>query len=268
MAVSLSLCLILTALAVLLGGVTDPLSQTVALVTRPVQSAGRFVRSNVSHIAGQAADYDTLLQENQALRQNNLELQSALWQAESLQQENDRLRELLSLRRKRQDLTLESARVLGQGGSNWTSTVQLDKGYTQNVRAGCCVVDAGGALVGIVTEAGAMQATVRLVSDADFSLGGQCPTREETGVLEGDLALMPEGSLYLRYLDARSEVAVGEPVTTLPGDGLYPPDILVGTVASTELEPSGMNRYAVVEPAADLSALYQVFVVTDFTQEG
>lgn len=267
-AVSLSLCLFIAALSVLLGGTVSPLSQSVGLVSRPFQAANRFLRENVSHIAGQALDYDALLQENQALRDNLAQLNNATWQAQQLQQENDRLRDLLELRRTRQDLTLESARVLGRQSSNWEQTILLDKGYEAGIRAGCCVIDAQGALVGVVTQAGALQATVQLISDAGFQMGGQCPTAEEVGVLKGSAALMPQHLLTLRYLDARSDVVAGQPVTTLAGEGLYPPDLLVGTVERLELEPSAMTSYAVVTPAAELSSLYQVFVVTDFEAEG
>ena len=49
--------------------------------------------------------------------------------------------------------------------------------------------------------------------------------------------------------------------------GVYPSGLTIGTVAEEGTTDSGMERYAVVTPAADLGALGEVFVVTGFDVE-
>ena len=45
---------------------------------------------------------------------------------------------------------------------------------------------------------------------------------------------------------------------------LFPSGLVVGTVEAVFTDPSGMNRYAVVEPDVDLDSLVEVFVIKSF----
>ena len=45
----------------------------------------------------------------------------------------------------------------------------------------------------------------------------------------------------------------------------YPADLTIGSVREVRTDDSGAASYAVVEPAAELESLSQVFVVKDFT---
>ena len=56
----------------------------------------------------------------------------------------------------------------------------------------------------------------------------------------------------------------GERVVTFAAGENYPSGLLVGTVRQIVDDPGGLTRAAIVEPAADLNNLGQVFVVTDF----
>ena len=46
--------------------------------------------------------------------------------------------------------------------------------------------------------------------------------------------------------------------------GYYPADLTIGSVREVRTDDSGAASYAVVQPAADLETLTQVFVVKDF----
>ena len=81
------------------------------------------------------------------------------------------------------------------------------------------------------------------------------------GILEGDFTLMSQGKLKLSYLpDGAQLVARDEVVTSGKGD-VFPSGLVVGTVEAVFTDPSGMNRYAVVEPDVDLDSLVEVFVI-------
>ena len=45
---------------------------------------------------------------------------------------------------------------------------------------------------------------------------------------------------------------------------MFPSGLVVGTVEAVFTDPSGMNRYAVVEPDVDLDSLVEVFVIKSF----
>lgn len=266
-AIALSLGLFAAALGVLFAGRMGGAAEVFATISAPVQQAGDFLKTNAAHIYGEALEYDALLQENAALRAELSELKTHQREANAALQENERLRELLNLRKVRNDLTLETARVLSVLQSNWGRSIILDKGLAEEVAAGDCVIDSCGALVGRVSEVGAKRATVQLISDAAFELGGECADSLATGVLEGEISLMAQGKLRLTCLEKDCGVAVGEEVVSFASQGVYPHGLLVGTVEEITLDASGLSRTATVRPAAALDDLYQVFIITDFTAE-
>ena len=51
---------------------------------------------------------------------------------------------------------------------------------------------------------------------------------------------------------------------TLSREGIYPSGLVVGHIEEVHTEASGMARYAVIVPEADLDSLKQVFVIKDF----
>ena len=56
----------------------------------------------------------------------------------------------------------------------------------------------------------------------------------------------------------------GDEVLTSGTGDVYPSGLVVGRVEGVFTDPSGMTRYAVVVPDADLSSLVEVFVIKDF----
>ena len=47
--------------------------------------------------------------------------------------------------------------------------------------------------------------------------------------------------------------------------GYYPANLVIGSVEEILTDDSGLTRYAILAPKTDLSALVEVFVITDFT---
>ena len=81
----------------------------------------------------------------------------------------------------------------------------------------------------------------------------------------GDFSLMGQNRLQLAYLDADASPQVGDLVVTSGLGGYYPSQLVIGTVDEVMTDDDGLAQYAVLMPAVDLSALSQVFVITDFS---
>ena len=178
--------------------------------------------------------------------------------------DNDRLRERLGLRQKRRELEYESAKVTARSSTNWSSTLTLSKGSDQGVAAGNCVVDAAGNLVGIIDAVGVNWSTMITVVDANLEMGAFLSRTESIAILEGDFTLMAEGKLKLTYLPENTELITGDLVLTSSMGGNYPSDLVVGSIESIHTDASGISRYAIVQPTADLDSLVQVFIIKSF----
>ena len=267
LAAALSLSLMIIAANRLFGGFMGPVAEAFQTVSRPLRAVTVFLDQNAAHWYGQATQYDTLLAENQVLRDELAGLREEVRQGQRATRENVLLRELLGLREVRRDLSFVSARILSPSADNWSGTLTIDQGLRQGVALRQCVVDSTGALVGVIAEVGETHALVRLLTEASFEMGGESVSTGEVGLLTGTFSPSGQGALLLTQLSRESAVTPGDEVTTLSAQGSYPSGLLVGTVSSVEEDPSGLTRTARVTPAAPLGTLRQVFVITDYTVE-
>lgn len=247
----------------LFGG-TDPVRNLTNAVATPFRSGVTAVMDWFGGVREYVLHYDELHEELDALRAQVAELEDELRRSEEDRKENEQLRELLNLQQKRQDFSFQSARVSERSTSNWTNTLTISRGTDAGLEVGDCVITETGALVGVIAEVGMNWATVSTVIDPSSELGGIVNRTYSAGVLEGDFTLMSQGKLKLSYLPDSAQLVSGDEVLTSGKGGVYPSGLVVGTVDGVFTDPSGINRYAVVTPAASLADLIEVFVVTDF----
>lgn len=245
-------------------GRAGPIADAVNFLASPLRRGVAAVSNWIEGSYAYAFEYDTLIEENEALRLQVAELEEQARTGEAANRENERLRELLGLREARRDFELESATVVSRAASSWEATVSLSKGEIHGVSVGDCAVTETGLLVGMVSECGTNWCTVSLVIDSSVEMGGKLSRNDVTAILEGDFSLMTDGKLKLSYLPEDADLLAGDQVVTSGRGGVYPSDLIVGYVESVLTEPDGVSRYAVIVPAADFSSLKQVFLIKEF----
>lgn len=233
-------------------------------VRTPFQKVATAVVSRMEELYGYIYEYDNLVHENDRLRATIADLENEIRANAQAAEENARLRELLNLQAKHTDFTFESAKVVSWNASNWDSSFTISKGSDSGLEEGDCVITEYGVLVGTITETGSNWAIVETVVDLDTSIGVLVGTEEVSGILEGDYTLMRSQYMKLSFVAETGRVITGDVVVTSGAGGAYPQGLLLGSVSSVHSEAAGQIEYAVVEPLADLDALTQIFVVTDY----
>lgn len=244
---------------------TNALTNVVNVIASPFRSLSDTVSTWIDGQIRFASDYDALQAENQALKEEIARLEREIRQAQKDSSENETLRELLGLREQRRDFELESVRVTERDASNWSSTVQLDAGTDYGVAIGDCVVTAEGYLVGSITAAGSNWSTCTTLIDTESSFGAKVFRTGEVAVAQGEFSLMGDGLLQLNYLSGEEGLMVGDLIVTSGLGGYYPSDLVIGSVREIMTGDDGLAQYAVLEPAADLADIRQVFVIKDFS---
>ena len=243
----------------------SPLGNIVGVITSPFRSAAQSVADWYNEKQDYFADNRALRAANEELKRQIAEMQADVRDAETALEENERYREMLGLREKHRSFELESARVLNRSRSNWTSSLTLNCGTDYGIAVGDCVITERYELVGVVSEAGYNWCTVLTVIDTDSSLGARVFRTGDVGLAQGDFALMGQGLLELSYLpNEGSQLLPGDLVLSSGLGGYYPADLTIGSVREVRTDDSGAASYAVVQPAADLETLTQVFVEKDF----
>jgi rod shape-determining protein MreC len=148
-----------------------------------------------------------------------------------------------------------AAQVIGSSGSELSRAVYIDKGESDGIKPDMAVITADG-IVGKVLRAYGSTSLVLLINDQTSGVGAILDKTRLQGILRGT----PAGEVVLEKVMSDEAVPAGEMVLTSGGDGIFPKGLLVGRV--TKVSGSDLFLNIRVRPAADLSKLEEVLVVT------
>jgi rod shape-determining protein MreC len=203
------------------------------------------------------ADRRALTEQNAELSRQLLLAQTQLRRAVAVQEQNQRLQELLSVQ-KSLGLSVQLAKVIDVDfGPYKRQTIMLDLGSENDVAVGQPVIDARG-LIGQIIEVRPRSCTVLLITDASHAL----PVRvERTGLRTIARGTGAMDTLELPNIPTSADVKEGDKLVTSGLGGRFPADFPVGTIRSIGADKTGMFASALATPAAALDRTTEVLVL-------
>jgi len=173
-----------------------------------------------------------------------------------------RLQGLLGFRESFISQTL-AAQVIGTSGTEKSRVIYIDKGVHDGIKNDMAVITPDG-VVGKVKDVLPLSSQVLLINDRDSGAGVILEKSRLQGVLKGTTL----GDMQVDGVMADEKVEAGERVIASGGDRIYPKGFPVGTVSSVAPDrESGAFLIIKVRPAADLSRLEEVLVVTKMAEQ-
>ncbi|QRR34550.1 rod shape-determining protein MreC [Hydrogenophaga sp. YM1] len=238
--------------------VAQPVRAALATALYPVQWA---VLQPVQ-LVGAAGGYVTSLhtaQQNEADAVRRLADQAARsLQVDQLMNENQRLRELLSMR-ERVKAGAIGAQVVYDAADPYSRRVVIDRGQTHGVVAGAPVIDESGVL-GQVTRVYPLIAEVSLLVDRDQAIPVLDVRSGVRSVAYGQPASDGDG-LELRYTLAETDIREGDLLTTSGVDAVYPPGLPVARVTTVERQSGSSFMRIRAEALARMDGALHVLVL-------
>ena len=140
----------------------------------------------------------------------------------------------------------------------------LDKGTADGVAVNDAVISDRGYLLGMVVEADPTSCKVMTILHPSFNAAGVVSRTRENGILNGNTTYAADGLCTLTNLERSTETHAGDQVITTGLGGVFPPDLLVGTVQDVVPEASGKSSIAVVRPGVDPRTAKHVFIITAY----
>jgi rod shape-determining protein MreC len=234
-------------------GRTSPLTATVTSVSAYIQLAASFVVNGVRggfdtvvRTPGLAAENGRLRADNAALRKQNDELQEELARVPAA---------LDAAAAKAAHPDGIEATVIGYDPEAATHVVTIDRGTLSGAHRDDGVVTGRG-VVGRIIEAAPLSSKVLLVTDATSKL----PAVVQHGRWWA-IAVGTSTRVKLQYVSQDAKLRVGDRVVTGEGRS-FRAGVLIGTIKQLEPVSAGaLDQSAVVQPAADLTALSRVIVL-------
>ena len=196
-------------------------------------------------------------EENQYLREKNLqlnlELESILYAAD----ENKKLRDLLDFKRDTK-LKIVPARIINKGIQTNLNSLTIDIGSKNGLLSNQAVLTPEG-IIGKTVQVGQSSSLVQSISDNNFRLSVRIMPSGAVGILRWH-----SNSMCKVYeVQKNVEISIGDRVITSGFSKIYPPKLPVGVVSGVYDERGSYQKVVNVEIQSDFESIQNVFVVID-----
>ena len=245
---------------------TDIPGLVVKGILTPIRSGAEALTRQAEQYYSYIFRYESLVAENEALKEKIAQLEDDSRMAASLNRENDRLRALLELTEAHEDYELVDAYIIGRSSTDWTSTFTLNRGSSAGIAKDMVVITANGAVVGLVTEVGPNYAVFKSVLDSSLEISATMASSGYSGMVTGGYSSGYAKMLRMDYLPSSAVIRNEDQVVTT-GSTLYPRDLILGYVVDAGYDETGVSKFAMLQAAADIENLEQVFVLTAYSAE-
>lgn len=246
---------------------STPLSSALGIITHPLQKISASVGNYIDDYCDNFRSSAALQKENEKLRQKLADFQYELADYENTKRTLKIYEEFLGVKEENPDFIFANASVLSRDSVDIYGSFILDKGSAKGIEVNDPVIF-GKNLVGVVTEVTPTNCTVKTLANPDVSVAVYEARSNEVGYVTGFENGIDTTVFMLPGLSKDSNIASGGVVYTTGIGGIYPKDLIVGTVEEIRKSQSDISYYGVIKSEVDFSQLTEVFVITDFDGQG
>ena len=259
---------LLTAALAVFSGVTN--TSIPELVVQGVLAPFRATATTLTRTAEKYYSYmfryEALAAENEVLKAQIAEMEDVARQADSVSRENERLRNALNFQAAHEDYVMVDAYIIGWSTTDWENTLTINRGTNAGITENMCAVTDNGEVVGLVTDVGTNWAEVTTVLDSTLEISGTISSSGYNGMVSGGYVNGHETLLQMTYLPSAAMIRNKEQVVT-SGSTVYPRGLIIGSIVDAGFEETGIAKYALLDPAAEISSLEQILIITQYTTE-
>ena len=232
----------------------------------PFRAAGNALTKQAEQYYSYMFRYEALAAENEQLKAQIAQMEDVARQADAVSRENARLRNQLDFLSTHESYKTVDAYIIAWSSTDWTNTFTINRGTNAGIEENLCVITANGEVVGLVTEAGPNYAIVKTVLDSTLEISATITSSGYNGMVSRGYIDGHETFLKMEYLPSSAVIRNKDQVVT-SGSTVYPKGLILGNVVDAGFEETGVAKFAVLDPAADISSMEQVFVITEYTTE-
>jgi len=186
----------------------------------------------------------------ETLQLRNIQLEAILADKNHLEQENQRLKQLLDYHQNNNTTDSRVAQVIGQKLNSRQKEIILDKGKIDGISKGLAVVTNTG-LMGQVIMAGPFTSRVLLTTDTRHATPVMVARNKNRFILSG---IGDSSFMVGRDVDSNVDIKIGDLLVTSGLGDLFPPELPVAMVTSIDTEKNRSFRQiwarALVNPYA------------------
>lgn len=246
------------------GRLTAAPQELLSVVLTPFQKVTSALSGGAASVWEKYTSIDDVMDRNEQLEAENAELRQQMVDYDRIKAENDAYKALARIQDTNSEASYVSAFVIGRDPLDEFGGFTLDQGSTDGVAVNDAIISDRGYLLGVVVEVDAASCKVMTILHPSFNAAGVISRTRENGIITGSADYAADGQCVLTNLDRATEARKGDQVITTGLGGVFPANLLVGTVQEVVPEQSGKSSSAVILPGADPRTVKHVFIVTEY----
>ena len=246
------------------GRLTAAPQELLSVVLTPLQKVTSALSGGAASVWEKYTSIDDVMDRNEQLEAENAELRQQMVDYDRIKAENDAYKALARIQDTNSEASYVSAFVIGRDPLDEFGGFTLDQGSTDGVAVNDAIISDRGYLLGVVVEVDATSCKVMPILHPSFNAAGVISRTRENGIITGSADYAADGQCVLTNLDRATEARKGDQVITTGLGGVFPANLLVGTVQEVVPEQSGKSSSAVILPGADPRTVKHVFIITEY----
>lgn len=255
-----------TVLATVVSNSTSPLTNVISIITTPLQDAASSLSDKFDDATGGFISSKVYKERVAELEQQVADYQSQLVDYEDTKKKLETYEEFLQVREKHPDYKWSYATVIGRDASDVFGSFTLDRGTADDVKINDAVIS-GEYLIGVVTEVSATSCVVRSVFDPSVNIAAYEIRTGELGYVSATYNLSADEKCKLTGLNTKTAISEGGIVCTSGTGGIFPKDLIIGTVSSVEQSETDLSSFAIVEPVVSSKEIHDCFIITSYEEK-
>ena len=259
--IAILLAVILAVGSNLMGGSTS--GSLVQGILAPFRAGASYLTDQAEQLYNYMFEYESLLAENEMLKERLSQVEDDARRADAVSRENDRLRAMLEFVELNPDYQLAEGYIISWSSNDWSNTFTINRGEDAGIAPGMCAITANGELVGLVSEVGSNYSVIKSVLDSSLEISATIASSGYNGMVKGGYASGLDGYLRMNYLPSSAVIRNNDQVVTT-GSTVYPRDLVLGYVIDAGFDTTGVAKFALLQPAANINSLEQVFILTNY----
>ncbi len=244
-----------------------PLSAATSTVLYPLQRVSAYLSYKFANFNDNFKSSATLADENAELQSQLEQYKKEIIGYNEAKRKLETYEDFLGVKEENPDFIFESATIISRDSTDPYESFTLSKGSLDDIEVNDPVIY-GKNLIGVVTSVSPATCTVSTIANPDVNVGVYESYTNEVGYTTG--TGNANDRVYCKIPGLKEETAVSPNgiICTSGSGGIYPKDLIVGTVVEIGDSNDGISSYATVRSAINLAELSEVFVIKSFDGQG
>ncbi len=175
--------------------------------------------------------------------------------------------EFLDIKEENPDYVFEDAQIIARDSADMYYSFVIAKGTTSGIAVNDPVIY-GKYLIGVVSSVKLNTAVVKTILDPEVNVGAYDIQSREYGYVTTNNTMSAKGKCILPGLEKTTSITGGTIICTSGIGGIYPKDLIIGTVEDVLNDTQTVSVYATINPGVTITDLQDVFVIKSFDGQG